>query len=299
MAGFDVIIVGGGPAGLSAALVLGRCRRRVLVCDEGRPRNAASHAVHNFLTRENIRPDELLRIARAQLAPYAVALWSGRATRARAVRDGFAVRLADGRRARARKLLLATGIRDVCPDIRGIRELAGRGVYYCAYCDAYDVRDRPLAALGQGRTGGELALALTTWSAHVTLCTNGARVSRRLRGILERYGVAVRMQRIARVEGRRALERIVFTRGLALPCAGLFVAEGNEQQSDLAAQLGCSFSRRGGVRARKGERTTVPSLFVAGDAADQPRAVVVAAASGAQAAFAINKELREDECPLR
>jgi thioredoxin reductase len=299
MARYDVIIVGGGPAGLSAALVLGRCRRRILLCDEGRPRNQASHAVHNFLTREGTPPDELLRIGRAQLAPYDVEIRDVAVARARRETRGFVVRLADGRRARGRKLLLATGIRDNCPEIPGIREFIGRGVYYCSYCDAYTVRERPLAALGRGRAGADLALALTTWSADVTLCTNDGRRPRRdLSRVLECCGVAVRSNRIIRVEGDDALERIVFARGPAMACAGLFIQEGDRQQSDLAAQLGCSFSRRGGVRARKGERTSVPSLFVAGDAADTVRAVVVAAANGAEAAFAINRELREEQCPL-
>jgi thioredoxin reductase len=299
MARYDVIIVGGGPAGLSAALVLGRCRYRVLLCDEGRPRNEASSAVHNFFTREGTPPDELLRIGRVQLAPYDVEIRDVAVASARRERHGFVVRLADGQRARGRKLLLATGIRDNCPPIPRIREFVGRGVYYCSYCDAYTVRDRPLAALGHGRAGADLALALTTWSDTVTLCTNdGHRPRRDLSQILERYGVGFRTERIVRVEGNAALERIVFARGPALPCAGLFIQEGDRQQSDLASQLGCDFSRRGGVRARKGERTSVPSLFVAGDAADAVRAVVVAAASGAEAAFTINRELREERCAV-
>src|SRR6476661_9899373 len=153
---FDVIIVGGGPAGLSAALVLGRCRRRVLVCDEGRPRNEASRVVHNFLTREGTAPDELLRIARSQLRPYDVQLRTVAAKAASKGRDGFEVRLADGRRVRARKILLATGIRDHCPDIADIGRLIGSGVYYCSYYAGYTVRDRPLAALGRGVAGADL-----------------------------------------------------------------------------------------------------------------------------------------------
>src|SRR5712671_3886079 len=116
----------------------------------------------------------------------------------------------DGTYADASLLLIATGIRDACPDIAGIRALVGRGVCYCAYCDAYTVRDRPLAALGPGRTGAERALALTTWGPTVTLCTNGGSVSKRWRQTVERVGVAVRCEPIVRVEGRRALERLVF-----------------------------------------------------------------------------------------
>jgi thioredoxin reductase len=294
------VIVGGGPAGLSAALVLGRCRRRVLVCDDGRPRNAASRAVHNFLGREATPPAELLRIARRELRPYAVELRHGRVVDAAARAGGFEVRLAGGGRARARKLLIATGVRDNCPDIEGIRSLIGRGVYYCSYCDGYTVRDRPLVALGRGVAGANLALALTTWSGDVTYCTNGTPKPRA--GVCERLGacgIPVIATRLARVEGNGRLEALITRRGRRIPCAGLFIQEGDRQQADLAERLGCRITRRGSVRTHAGGRTTVPSLFVAGDAADDVRAVIVAAAGGAKAAFAINEELRKEARSLR
>ena len=296
---FDVIIVGGGPAGLSAALILGRCRRRVLLCDAGRPRNGASRAVHNFITREGTAPEELLRIARAELRPYEVELCRVAVKTASKRQDGFEVRLAGGRRVRARKLLLATGIRDYCPDIVDIGRFIGSGVYYCSYCDGYTVRDRPLTALGRGVAGADLALALTTWSSDVLYCTNGApRPSGKICEQLRRYRIRVRSDRILRVEGGRHLGWLVFKRGGPIRCEGLFIQDGCAPQSDLAAQLGCSFTRRGAVTTRKGSRTTIESVFVAGDAADRPHAVVVAAASGAEAAFAINRELREQERSL-
>ena len=140
---------------MSAALVLGRCRRRVLVCDDGRPRNAASRAVHNFLGREATPPAELLRIARRELRPYAVELRRVRVVDAFRRAGGFDLRLAGGGSARGRKLLIATGIRDNCPDIAGVRALIGRGVYYCSYCDGYTVRDRPLGRARARRGGRE------------------------------------------------------------------------------------------------------------------------------------------------
>jgi thioredoxin reductase len=295
---WDVIIVGGGPAGLSAALVLARCRRRVLVVDAGRPRNARSHSVHNFLTREGTPPEEMLRIGRREIRRKGVEIRSARVTTAARHRESFAIRAA-GRALHARKLLLATGIRDNQPAIPGLDRWVGRGVYYCAYCDADTVSDQPLVALGRGVGGADLALALTTWSPKVTYCTNG---TRRPRGaVCERLGqhdVPVRSERIVGLEGRRRLEALLLRNGERVPCTGLFIQEGNRQQSDLARQLGCRFTRGGAVRTTLGGRTTVPSVFAAGDATDDVHAVVAAAAAGTKAAFAINQELREARCRL-
>lgn len=293
---WDVVIVGGGPAGLSAALVLSRCRRQVLVFDDANPRNERSHAVHNFLTREGMPPAEMLRIARREVRAGGVTLRQKRVTAAVRRRDGFELR-AGGRVVRARKLLLATGIHDTEPAIEGLARYVGRGVYYCTYCDGYTVRDRPLVALGHGSGGAELALALTTWSDDVVYCTNGtARPRGTVSARLERQGVRVRTERIVRFEGARSLQQLILRRADVLPCEGLFVQAGDRQQSDLAATLGCRFLRHGAIRTRAGGQTTVPSLFAAGDATDDARAVIAAAASGAKAAFAINQELREERC---
>ena len=173
---FDVIIVGAGPAGLSAALVLGRCRRRVLVLDTDKPRNYASAALHAFLTRDGIHPQELRRIGREQLSQYdTVTLAQREATAARCVDDGFEVTLAGGERLRCRKLLLATGVVDELPPIEGVQELYGRSVFHCPYCDGWESRDQPVAVYSRTSKGVAFAIQLKVWSRDLVLCTDGAR----------------------------------------------------------------------------------------------------------------------------
>jgi thioredoxin reductase len=295
---FDLIVVGAGPAGLSAALILGRCRRRVLVCDAGRPRNAASRALHGFLTRDGTDPAELRRLGREQLRPYpGVELRDAGVADARRVGGRFEVTLAGGDRLRCRKLLLATGVVDEVPAVEGIEPLYGRSVFHCPYCDGWEVRDRPLAAYGRGRVGRGLALELTAWSRDIVLCTDGPpELSPRAADRLARNGIAVRQERIARLEGADGLlERIVFADGPPLARRALFFNTGQRQGSGLPAKLGCTFTPRGAVQTGAYEATNVPGLYVAGDASRRVQLAVVAASEGAKAAFAINTALlRED-----
>jgi thioredoxin reductase len=294
----DVIIVGGGPAGLSAALILGRACRRVLLCDAGEPRNAASHALHGFITRDGTDPAALRRMARDELKRYeTVELRQVRVADAERQEDGFAVTLEDGSRLRSRMLLLATGVLDRLPAVPGIREFYGRGVHHCPYCDGWEVRNAPLAVYGRGRRGLGLALELTQWSRDVTLCTDGPpRLAGDALQRLDRNGIAVRSERILRLEGGDGrLERVVFAGGEALSCRALFFNTGQVQHSELPARLGCTFTAKGAVRQGKLQSTNVPGLYVAGDAARDVQLVIVAAAEGARAAFAINTELLKQD----
>lgn len=295
---FDVIIVGAGPAGLSAALVLGRCRRRVLICDAGHPRNAASHGVHGFLTRDGIEPAEFLHLGREQLRPYeTVELRPVEVTDARRSSDGFEVTLGTGERLSARKLLLATGVVDELPKLEGLAAFYGKSVFHCPYCDGWEFRDQPLAVYGRGENGAGLALELILWSRDLVLCTDGAsQLSSEERRRLAHHNIPIREDEIKRLEGNEgALERIVFANGESLAVRGMFFSTGQQQSSGLPKKLGCEFSEQGCVQTGDYEMTNVPGLYVAGDASRLVQFVIVAASEGAQAAVAINKELMKED----
>jgi len=296
---YDVIIVGAGPAGLSAALILGRARRTVLLCDSGRPRNAASHALHGYLTRDGIHPREFLAMGRDELRRYdTVCLRDIAAAAAECEQSGrFKVTLADRSVARSRKFLVATGVCDNLPDIPGIHELYGRSVFHCPYCDGWEIRDQPIAIYGKEHRGVGLSLELTVWSRDLVLCTDGpGGITEEDRARLARNGVRIREDHVIGLEGRDGmLERIVFDAGEPLERRAMFFTAGQFQQSELAVRLGCEFNDKGTVRTGKYESTHLPGLYVAGDASRAVQWVIVAAAEGAEAAFAINTDLIKED----
>jgi thioredoxin reductase len=290
--------VGGGPAGLNAALVLGRCGRRVLLCDAGAPRNTVSYGVNGFLTRDGCKPADLRRIGRGELKAYpSVELRDEEVTDARAAGDGFRLALAEGGTARARKLLLATGLVEELPPIEGFERLWGRGVHHCPYCDGWENRGKPIAVYGRDRAGLGLALEMRVWSDDVVLLTDGpCALSSRDSARLRRRGVRVIEDKVLRLEdGPDGLERIQLEGGNTLERHAVFYVYGERKPSPLVERLGLTPSRKGTVTTQSYERTEIPGLYVAGDASRRVQFAIVAAAEGAMAAFAINSELINED----
>lgn len=296
---YDVVIVGGGSAGLSAALTLGRARRRVLLCESGAPRNAPAEAAHNFFTRDGTSPLELLRIGHEQLQPYtSVQVREVVVEKARRDEQGFALTLGIGQGENeevvaARKVILATGLRDELPPIPGFAELWGKSIAHCPYCHGWEVREQPLAIYGNGDDGYDFVRLLKGWSDDIVLCTDGpATLSEAQRARLQANGVPLREEQIDHLEHEGdQLEAIVFADGSRLACNAIFMRPRLHQRSDLPQQLGCSFFPSGQVQVDMVGKTEVPGLFVVGDAAQRAGSLSVAVASGSMAAAMANHEM--------
>ena len=295
---YDCLVVGAGPAGLSAALLLGRTRRSVLVCDSGAGRNRAAAEMHGYLTRDGMAPADFRAAGRAELKRYeTVEVRDVLVTDAGPVDGGFEMTLEGGERCRGRTLLLCTGVLDAVPEIEGISALYGTSVHHCPFCDGWEHRDEPIAVHGCDESAGGYALGMLRWSRDVVLCTGGAHaLSAHDMASLARHGVAVREERILRLEGSGGqLERIIFAAGPPLERTALFFCAGQRQHSDFAARIGARFTDKGVVDTKGAERTTVPGLWVAGDASKDAQLVIVAAAEGAAAAVSINTFLTRAE----
>lgn len=291
---YDVIIVGGGPAGLSAALVLGRCRRNVIVFDTGTPRNARSHGIHGFLTRDGVLPHEFLSMGRAELDNYEIELREEEVMGAEKKKDGFDIFLRSGKKLSSRKLLIATGVKDILPPLRNIDEFFGTSVFHCPYCDGWEMREKPMAAYGKGNYGVGLALTLQTWSNHISLFTDGLwSLKTRDRAKLEKVGIKIYSSKIVSLEGSNGrLESIILADGMEVKANSMFFSTSFEQQSCLINDLDCVVSRKGVVKTDKHQQTNIKGLYVAGDASVDMHMVAVAAAEGVKAAIAINKQLQ-------
>jgi thioredoxin reductase len=291
---YDVVVVGGGAAGLSAALVLGRARRSVAVVDAGTPRNAPAAHMHGFLSRDGMPPADLLAAARAEVHGYGVELIDDQVVE---ITMGFMVRLAGGRTLTARRLLLATGAVDELPDIPGARERWGRDFLHCPYCHGWEVRDQPIGVLATHSGSVDHAHLLRQWSddviffAHTYTVDAGERAALDLRGIPVVEGLVARL---SVVDDR--LDAVQLADGRSIPRAAVFIRPDLHGHDDgLIDSLGCEVDEGGFVRVDATGGTSVAGVWVAGNAANPRAQVITAAGEGSAAAIAINADLVEED----
>ncbi|HSS53420.1 MAG TPA: NAD(P)/FAD-dependent oxidoreductase [Gaiellales bacterium] len=291
---YDVLIVGAGPAGLNAALVLGRMRRRVLVVDTDAPAHAVSRAVHGFLAQDGTPPSDLRRVGRQQLGPYTtVELRHVSACAARKLDDdAFALQLADDGWVTGRRLLLAHGMHYGLPAVTGLAELWGTNVFHCPYCHGWEVQDQRLAVYGSGERAVHQALLLTSLSNDVAVfCDSPTAFSIEQERQLAAAGIDVRTEHVERIDERDGGMHIVLHEHSPVARDALFIQPQLALASDLAVTLGAELTDTGTVAIDPTGQSSVPGLYIGGDAATPVQSVAVATGSGARAAYAINASL--------
>ena len=303
---WDCVVAGGGAAGLSAALVLGRSRRRTLLIDEGEQSNLAAHGIGGLLGHDGRPPAQLYDGGRAELAAYpTVEVRFGAVTAGVSDGGSFVLELADGSRVRTRRVVLATGMDYQAPQIAGLAELWGRSAFHCPFCHGWEARDQPLAVLAQGERAVHMALMLRGWTDDVVLLTNGERgLDPDHREGLSAAGVTIDEREIAEfISESGELASVAFAEGPPLARRGVLVAASLRQRSTLAAQLGVTFVPPNpvvvdGIEVDAFQRTSVPGVFAAGDLSAAIPQVAAAIASGSTAATAVVQSLLADDFGL-
>ncbi|MDW0110481.1 NAD(P)/FAD-dependent oxidoreductase [Sporosarcina aquimarina] len=295
----DCAVIGGGPAGLNASLVLGRSRRKTILFDDNKPRNAVTSESHGFITRDGINPQELKRIAREELGNYPDVKIEKQRVLSVAKKNGvFQITAEDGGIHNAKKVILATGFKEVLPDIQSIKEFYGTSLFSCPFCDGWELRDRPLAVISENQPAFHLAKVVSNWTDNLIVCTNGKRtLSADEKVILESKGIKVYEKKIRSLIGEKGcLQKIEFDGGEAVLSDGGFVLPEWVQATDIGIQLGCNLNERGGIETDSWKKTTVEGLYACGDTLMAgPSQLILAAGEGSMAAISINGALIEEK----
>jgi thioredoxin reductase len=300
---YDVAIVGGGPAGLSASIFLARYLHSVVLIDSGDPRNWETRGINAYLGLPSIKPAELRERGREEARKYGVTLVNGCVDRATQLSDDhFSVTLDNGDTYDAFRVLLAIGLKDVWPDIPGLARAYGETAHVCPDCDGYETLDKKTVVIGRGRKAVGMALNLSTWTREIIICTNGeppdldeAEYCEKLDGL----NIPVLTDRVIRIgESRGRIHCLELESGMSLDADKIFFAIGQYPADDLGAQLGCKRDAGGHIVVDKHYHTSVPNVYAAGDIVPGSQLAIAAASEGAIAALAIHKSLVREEQKL-
>ncbi|WP_322906017.1 NAD(P)/FAD-dependent oxidoreductase [Paenibacillus campi] len=297
---YDCVIIGGGPAGLNAALVLGRARRNVVIVDDGQPRNRVTHESHGYLTRDHIKPDEFRKIAYEEVLRYpSVEHRVALAEQAQRLDDGhFCIQLQDGQQLVTRKLLITAGIKEVLPPIQGVTDCYGKSLFNCPFCDGWELRDQPLAVIGTESRMMHLSKMVHTWSQDIIVFTNGTSVLEPAQQLeLHEKGIRVIMTPIAELQHEQGkLQRIVLTDGVVIERSGGFVMPQFLPKATFHDTLGYKLNEQGYIKVDAMGQTSVEGLYSAGDSAfNGPSQLIRAAAEGSLSGAMIHGTLMEED----
>ena len=290
----DVIIIGGSYSGLAAAMALGRSLKKVMIFDSGLPCNRQTPHSHNFLTQDGIAPKAIADIAKSQVLQYpTVQFMHGEVVDARLSSDGYEIYTSDGKLFSARKLLFATGIRDILPDIPGLAACWGISVLHCPFCHGYEVRHQATGILGNSDSGFELAGLLSNWTDQLTIYTNGkADFTPEQVQKLAEHNIGVNEMEIAQlIHAKGQLNHILFQNGHTSEIQALYVRTAFQQHSPLPEKLGCMLTPEGYIQTDAQQQTTVPHIYASGDNTTRMRTVANAVAAGTMAGISITKSL--------
>ncbi|WP_330901175.1 NAD(P)/FAD-dependent oxidoreductase [Priestia megaterium] len=296
---YDCTIIGGGPAGLNAALVLGRAKRNTLLVDEGKPRNAVTQESHGFLTRDGITPQEFRAIAYEEVLGYpSVMHKQDRVDTIQRDEKGFLLQTRKGETVITKKIILATGLKETLPPIPNIHQYYGKSLFVCPFCDGWELRDKPLVILAKGDRAFHLAKIVYNWSQDLIICTNGdSDLSTEQLHLLQKKGIQVLENLITTIEGDdRKMNAITFHNGESLSRQGGFVDVEWTHASHLQDILGCETDEKGAVKTNILGQTNIPGVFAAGDTSIiAPSQLIIAAGEGSKAAIGVMKELTDEE----
>jgi thioredoxin reductase len=295
---FDVIIIGGSYSGLAAGMALGRALKHVLIIDSGKPCNRQTPYSHNFITQDGRKPGEIATLARQQVERYeTVKFISGLATKGARTESGFEIQIESGASFSARKLIFATGIKDIMPPIEGYAECWGISVLHCPYCHGYEVRNEKTGILGNGEYGFEFSVLISNWTKDLTLFTNGpSTLTIEQKAKIERRNIKIVETEVAGFEHNKGhLQKILFKDGSATPIKAIYARSPFEQHCTIPATLGCELSDEGYIRVDTFQQTTVHGIFACGDNVGRMRSVANAVGLGTAAGAIVNKEIVFEE----
>ena len=295
---YDVIIIGGSYAGLSAGMTLGRALRKVLIIDGGKPCNRYARAAHNFIGHESEAPGKILAEAKKQTLRYeTIRFHEGLATEGRQDQNVFAIGTQAGEHFTSRKLLFASGVRDLFPEIEGFAECWGVSVLHCPYCHGYEVKDQVTGIIAHGESGFEMCRLISHWTKRLTLFANGkSSLTKEEQQQLDSRGIEVNEKEIVAFEHENGdIRHIVFSDGSATPLSTVYARIGVDQHCAIPRQLGCALTEHDFIQVDESQQTSVKGVFAAGDCTTMMRAIAVAIADGVKAGMAINKELLDED----